>query len=91
MEEEIVKVGKKVIVSFKHTGILKDIKKMKSSCGCAKPKYSKVTKELKVAYVPKAIPPQRLRFGNYRSIKKVTITYIDGTKEVLEFESLVTI
>lgn len=81
-------VGKKQTVIFQATRDL-DIINLESSCGCSKPSYNKETKQLIVIYTPDAIPKHLQSVGKYNTTKSVTITYADGTSEVLSFKSTI--
>jgi len=87
IETKDLKVGVKSTIVFKTTTELPQIKTLSSSCGCSVPTYSKEKRELSVEYTPKVIPQHLKSQGWYRSTKSITVTYTNGTKDVLSFTS----
>ena len=83
-----ITVGKKQTVIFQATREL-DIINLESSCGCSKPSYSKENNQLIVIYTPGSIPKHLQSVGRYNTTKSITITYKDGTSEVLSFKATI--
>lgn len=84
-----LKVGRKQIIRFEATEELKEISRLHSSCGCSKPNYDKKTRTLNVSYTPDKVPHQLKNQGWYKSSKFITVSYKDGTKDVLRFTAKV--
>ena len=83
-----IKVGAKVTIKFKAVDIPK-IKLLQSSCGCSTPHYNENTKELIVGFNPNPVPKHLKAQGHYKTTKTITVTYVDGTKDVLSFTATV--
>lgn len=82
-----LKVGRKKKIIFKRTSTELNIKSITSSCGCSKPFYDEINKQIIVTYTPKKIPHHLKSQGYYNSVKHITVFYEDGTKDVLTFQS----
>jgi len=82
-------VGKKVKIIFKAVKELSPIATIESSCGCSKGIYDKKNKELIVNYNPGSIPIHLRKQGWYNTSKSITITYVDGSSDVLKFKAKV--
>jgi hypothetical protein len=82
-----IRQGKRKRIIFTADNTIKGIKDISASCGCTKADYNKETNELKIVYTPKKIPPHLTIQGFYETYKYLTITYIDGEKEVLTFKA----
>ena len=81
-----VKVGVKTTIVFKAIEI-PEIKSLQSSCGCSTPHYDKSKKELIVIYTPKDIPVHLKSVGHYATGKSITVTYMSGSSDVLNFKA----
>lgn len=84
-----VTVGQRQIIKFYANKELPKIVNLSSSCGCSKPNYDKKTKVLNVSYNPGSIPKHLKSQGWYNTTKTITITFVDGTKDVLSFSARV--
>lgn len=85
----VVYVGKRYTIEFEGKEKLPGIYKMVSSCGCSKPTHDKVNNKVVVNYRPKAVPKYLVNQGWYETTKSITVTYIDGSQELLRFKSKV--
>lgn len=67
-----------------------DILKATPSCGTCTfvRKFNEKTLKLEVVYVPGKIPPQLRKSESIPIRKTITITYKDGTEEVLSFTAM---
>ena len=76
----IIKEGKSIKFSFKHNINCPEIISIASSCGCTRISYKPNDKTLEVIYksgfVPKHLIEQEVN-------KTITVTYRDGTEELL--------
>lgn len=82
-----IKVGKKQTIIFSSTKELDNIINLESSCGCSTPSYSKENKQMVVIFTPGGIPKHLKSVGVYTTTKSITITYSDGSSEVLSFKA----
>jgi len=78
-----INVGQRQIIKFHATKELAKIINLSSSCGCSKPNYDKKTRTLNVSYNPGSVPKHLKAQGWYNTTKKITITYNDGTQDIL--------
>lgn len=84
-----VKVGETVEVKFIATKELK-IKGAIASCGCSTPKYDKKgAKELIVVYKVGSIPRHLESAGFYTTTKTITVSFEDGSEDILKFHAKV--
>jgi len=81
----ITEKGKKDI-TFKATNDIPVITHLHSSCGCSTPTYDEVLKVLRVIYTAPMVS-SHLRATTKKNIitQQITVTYADGTKDILSF------
>lgn len=77
----ITKQHSSKIVYFTATEDVPEIIGIIPGCGCTVPQYDEVSRTLKVKYTAGSIPDNHK--GNESISRKVTINYIDGSKEEL--------
>lgn len=82
-----VSVGSVTKITYIANRDIPNILTLKSSCGCAKPKYNKKTKQITINYKAGSIPRHLGSRGYYNTMKKITVTYITGQKDVLTFQA----
>lgn len=83
-----IKSGVKQTINFYSNEEL-DIVNIVASCGCTTPKYIKEEKRLEVIYNPGSIPMHLRHTGTFSTTKTITVSYIDGTKDVLTFSAII--
>jgi len=82
---EMVEKTKKSII-FMAKDNIPEIAHLTSSCGCTTPVYKKEDSNLEVSYSsPKVSQHLRLDTGFMTTSQYITVTYVDGGKEVLRF------
>lgn len=82
--------GKSKQVVFQATENIPEIHKLYSSCGCTQPSYDESTKKLRVTYNAKKVSMHlRTTTRQMKVSQSVTVTYKDGTKDVLSFSVIV--
>ena len=83
----VIKAHSKKELTFIPEGELNNISSMVSSCGCSSPKQMGNT--IVVTYTPGAVPFHLQAKGEYKTTKNITITYDDGTQDVLSFTAII--
>lgn len=83
----VIQVGSVTKITYLANKNIPNILKIKSSCGCAKPKYNPKTNQLTINYKAGSIPRHLISRGSYTTMKKITITYITGQKDILTFKA----
>lgn len=84
-----VRVGVRQKIIFQKLAKEPVIVDLKASCGCSKPNYVKSKNQVIVLYKPQEIPIHLKVQGTYSTTKTVTVTYEDGSKEVLTFKGTI--
>ena len=80
-----IKIGKKQRIVYQALEELPEIKTLQSSCGCSIPVYDATNNQIIVTFSPGSVPKHLKGQGYYSTTKTITVTYIDGTKDVLSF------
>lgn len=80
-------VGIKQKITYIPEGIIEDIDSMSSSCGCSYPRL--IDNKIEVSYTPGPIPIHMQHRGFYNTTKTITITYKDGSHDLLSFKATV--
>jgi hypothetical protein len=83
-----IKENVKKIIIFEALNELNNIHSMSSSCGCSTPKQD--GNKIVVSYTPGTIPFHLISQGFYNTTKTITITYKDGTTDILSFKAKIT-
>lgn len=85
------KAGQEIIFKVKEGEEIKRISNLDSSCGCSTPRWDEKNKQLKVSYIPGAVPIHLIKEGkkSYKSSKMIYVKYEDGTSDVLNFTAKV--
>ncbi len=71
-----IKTGSKTEIIFKAKANIPDIEEIVVSCGCTKPRFSALSKELKVIYTAGSIKNDKLEQVNFA--KTLTVYYKFG-------------
>ncbi len=83
-----IEYNKRYIIIFECNEIL-DIKSLRSSCGCSKPRYDKVNNRIIVTYNPKAIPARLVKRGYYITTKFIYVKLNNNIEYKLSFTATV--
>lgn len=83
-----LRLGKKHLVEFKALEDI-DYSSIKASCGCTKPTYDGRERKLFVKFKPQPMPVHLRRAGRYTTTKFITVSYKDGTEDVLAFKATI--